>query len=197
MKFPIFPLNGAILFPKTNLPLNIFEERYLQMVDYALANNRTIGMIQKKENEEYFNVGCFGKITNFTETSDGRYQINLEGISRFSINKIYEKDFKFILIDAEVLNFDNQTKYNDPLLSKKLLMVFKNYLVTKKIKFDTKEFNNLDALNLGKIICVIAPLDHLTKQMLLEYNNFSDFFENLISALEIEIKSTESSTIIN
>ena len=96
-----------------------------------------------------------------------------------------------------VLSFDDQKIDNDYLLAKKLLTVFKNYLNTKKIKFDTKEFNNLDALNLGKIICVISPLDHLTKQMLLEYNNFSDFFENLISALEIETKCTESNAIIN
>lgn len=196
MKFPIFPLNGAILFPKTNLPLNIFEKRYLQMVDYALANNRMIGMIQKKENEEYFNVGCFGKITNFTETTDGRYQINLEGISRFSINKIYNDDYKFILIDGQILNFNNQTIDDDD-LSKKLLSVFKNYLDTKKIKFDTKDFNNLDSLNLGKIICVISPLDYLTKQMLLEFNNFKDFFESLISVLEIEIKSIENNIKIN
>ena len=197
MKFPIFPLNGAILFPKTNLPLNIFEKRYLEMVDYALANNRVIGMIQKKENKEYFKVGCFGKITSFTETADGRYQINLEGISRFSINKIYNDDYKFILIDGEVLNFDNQIKDDDDLLSKKLMKVFKNYLDTKKIKFDTKEFNNLDSLNLGKIICVISPLDYLTKQMLLEFNNFKDFFESLISVLEIEIKSIENNIKIN
>ena len=197
MKFPIFPLNGAILFPKTNLPLNIFEKRYLEMVDYALANNRVIGMIKKKENKEYFKVGCFGKITSFTETADGRYQINLEGISRFSINKIYNDDYKFILIDGEVLNFDNQIKDDDNLLSKKLMKVFKNYLDTKKIKFDTKEFNNLDSLNLGKIICVISPLDYLTKQMLLEYNSFNDFFESLISVLEIEIKSIENNIKIN
>ncbi len=196
MKFPIFPLNGAILFPKTNLPLNIFEKRYLQMVDYALSNNRIIGMIQKKENEEYFNVGCFGKITNFTETTDGRYQINLEGISRFSINKIYNDDYKFILIDGQILKFTSQT-IDDDLLSKKLLNVFKNYLDTKKIKFDTKGFNNLDSLNLGKIICVISPLDYLTKQMLLEFNNFKDFFESLISVLEIEIKSIENNIKIN
>ena len=196
MKFPIFPLNGAILFPKTNLPLNIFEKRYLQMVDYALSNNRIIGMIQKKENEEYFNVGCFGKITNFTETTDGRYQINLEGISRFSINKIYNDDYKFILIDGQILNFKNQTTDDDD-LSKKLLSVFKNYLDTKKIKFDTTGFNNLDSLNLGKIICVISPLDYLTKQMLLEFNNFKDFFESLISVLEIETKSIENNIKIN
>ena len=82
MEFPVFPLNGAILFPETNLPLNIFEQRYIQMVDYALANNRTIGMIQNKDNNEFFKVGCLGKITSFNETDDGRYQINLKGLPK-------------------------------------------------------------------------------------------------------------------
>ena len=85
MQFPVFPLNGAILFPNTNLPLNIFEERYIDMVNYALSNNRFIGMIQSKENNEFFSIGCLGKITNFTESQDGRYQINLEGLNRFKI----------------------------------------------------------------------------------------------------------------
>ena len=66
MRFPVFPLNGAILFPGTNLPLNIFEKRYIQMVDHALLNNRTIGMIQQKKNGEFFKIGCLGKITSFT-----------------------------------------------------------------------------------------------------------------------------------
>ena len=98
---PVFPLNGAILFPNTNLPLNIFEERYIQMVDYALSNNRIIGMIQKKENNDLFPVGCLGKITNFTETSDRRYQINLEGISRFKVKKILDNKKKFTIIDIK------------------------------------------------------------------------------------------------
>ena len=85
MKFAIFPLNGAILFPNTNLPLNIFEDRYIKMVDYALSHSRLIGMIQTKKNNDFFSVGCLGKITNFTETSDGRYQINLEGLNRFKV----------------------------------------------------------------------------------------------------------------
>ena len=67
MKIPIFPLNGAILFPKTNLPLNIFEERYIEMVDYSLSNNRVIGMVQQKESNGLYNVGCYGKITVFNE----------------------------------------------------------------------------------------------------------------------------------
>ena len=77
MKIAIFPLNGAILFPKTNLPLNIFEERYVDMVDYSLSSNRYVGMVQQKENNELYNVGCYGKITVFNETPDGRYLINL------------------------------------------------------------------------------------------------------------------------
>ena len=88
MNFPVFPLNGAILFPNTNLPLNIFEDRYIDMVDYALSHNRLIGMIQTKKNKDLFTIGCLGKITNFTETSDGKYQINLEGINRFKVKKI-------------------------------------------------------------------------------------------------------------
>ena len=93
MRFPIFPLNGAILFPGTNLPLNIFEKKYIQMVDYAFSNNRLIGMIQIKENKNFFKIGCLGKITNFTETQDGRYQINLEGLHRFRLKKNFRDRF--------------------------------------------------------------------------------------------------------
>ena len=197
MRFPVFPLNGAILFPKTNLPLNIFEERYVQMVDYALSNNRLIGMIQKKENKELFNIGCLGKITNFTETSDGRYQINLEGLNRFKIKKIIQTEYKFIIIDGENLNYNSNFTKETTSLTQKLLSSFKNYLTIKKIKFDTSEFENLDALSLAKIICVISPLDYLTKQMLLEFDNSDDLCENLLSVLEIEINNTDNNSIIN
>ncbi len=197
MKFPIFPLNGAILFPNTNLPLNIFEERYIEMVDYALSHNRLIGMIQTKENKEYFAVGCLGKITNFTETQDGKYQINLEGIHRFKIKKIYKDKYKFITAEGESLDYKTVFKQKNNLINQKLLSCFKNYLSAKKIKFDTSEFQNLDALSLAKIICVISPLDYLTKQMLLEFNNSDDLCENLISVLEIEINNIGNSSRIN
>ena len=70
MLCPIFPLNGAIMFPKTSLPLNIFEKRYIQLIDYALSNERIFGMIQTKDNGDLFKVGCLGKITSFQETDD-------------------------------------------------------------------------------------------------------------------------------
>ncbi len=189
MKFPVFPLNGAILFPNTNLPLNIFEERYIDMVNYALSNNRLMGMIQTKKNKDLFAVGCLGKITNFTETTDGRYKINLEGINRFKVKKIIKNDQKFIMIEAEKLDYNSNFKKQTNALSNKLLSGFQNYLSIKKIEFNTSEFESLDALNLAKIICVISPLDYLTKQMLLEFDNSDDLCENLISVLEIEINN--------
>ena len=197
MIFPIFPLNGAILFPNTNLPLNIFEDRYIDMVDYALSHSRLIGMIQTKKNNDLFTIGCLGKITNFTETSDGRYQINLEGINRFKTKKIINNKHKFIMIDGEELDYNSNFKRKTSELSTTLLSNFKNYLNIKKIEFNTSEFESLDALNLAKIICVISPLDYLTKQMLLEFDGSDELCENLISVLEIEINNYGKSTKIN
>ena len=197
MNFPVFPLNGAILFPNTNLPLNIFEEKYIDMVDYALSHNRLIGMIQTNKNKDLFSIGCLGKITNFTETSDGKYQINLEGINRFKVKKILENKHKFIIIDGEELDYNSNFKKQTSELSTKLLSNFKNYLNIKKIDFNTSEFESLDALNLAKIICVISPLDHLTKQMLLEFNASDELCESLISVLEIEINNFGKSSKIN
>ncbi len=197
MRFPVFPLNGAILFPNTNLPLNIFEERYIDMVDYALSHNRLIGMIQLKKNQEFYDVGCLGKITNFTETGDGRYQINLEGINRFKIKKILEDDHRFITVDGESIEYNSNFKKHTSTLSNKLLSNFKTYLKIRKIDFNTSGFESLDVLSLAKIICVISPLDHLTKQMLLEFNNSDDLCENLISVLEIETSNIGKTSRIN
>ena len=197
MNFPVFPLNGAILFPNTNLPLNIFEKRYIDMVDYALSNNRLIGMIQTKKNKDLFTIGCLGRITNFTETSDGKYQINLEGIKRFKVKKILDKKHKFIMVDGEELDYNSNFNKLTSEISTKLLSNFKNYLNIKKIDFNTSEFESLDALNLAKIICVISPLDNLTKQMLLEFNASDELCESLISVLEIEINNFGKSSKIN
>ena len=95
MLIPIFPLNGAILFPETNLPLNIFEERYIEMIDFALSKNKLLGMIQTKDNGDLYRVGCIGRINSFNETKDGRYIINLRGKNHFSILKEVPLNHKF------------------------------------------------------------------------------------------------------
>ena len=124
MIFPVFPLNGAILFPNTNLPLNIFEKRYIDMVNYALSHNRLIGMIQTKEDKGLFDIGCLGKITNFSETPDGRYQINLEGINRFKVKKIIKNDYQFTTIEGEDLSYERNFKKQTTSTSQKLLSNF-------------------------------------------------------------------------
>ncbi len=195
MEFPIFPLNGAVLFPQTNLPLNIFEPRYIQMVDYALSNNRLIGMIQKKENEELFNIGCLGKITSFTEKIDGRYEINLEGVNCFKIIKFIKNDYKFITVSASSIK--SKKNIDDNFLKEKILLFYEKYLNSKKINLNLSQFDELDSVTLAKIICVLSPLDYLIKQMLLEINNERDFCENLVSVLDIELQNSESSLKLN
>ena len=94
-KIAVFPLSNFIFFPKTTVPLNIFEPRYVQMIDDSMKSNRLIGMVQPKKTGELrkpnlYEVGCVGKITSFNETDDGRYLIVLNGISRYKITKEVE-----------------------------------------------------------------------------------------------------------
>ena len=93
---PVFPLSNFIFFPKTTVPLNIFEKRYLEMINDSMSGNRIIGMIQPKEKNKQeptlYQIGCAGKITSFNETEDGRYLIALSGISRFKILEEIKSD---------------------------------------------------------------------------------------------------------
>ncbi len=98
---PIFPLNGAILFPKTNLPLNIFERRYLKMVDYALSKNKKFGMIQSKDNGNLYEIGCIGKIISYEETADGRYLINIVGEQYFKVLNEKKSQNLFRTVEAK------------------------------------------------------------------------------------------------
>ena len=131
LSIPIFPLNGVILFPKTNLPLNIFEKRYLKMVDYSLRNNKLIGMIQTKTSNELYSIGCVGKINSFNETEDGRYLINIHGQSFFKIIKEISSPENFRIVDAEIIieKTANKSTYisnnND---TKSLLKIYAEYI---------------------------------------------------------------------
>ena len=108
-QIPVFPLNGVIYFPKTNLPLNIFEKRYLDLVNDSIRKDKLMGMIQsKKEGGEIYKVGCLGKISDFKKNKDGRILINLTGITRFEIleeeenSKLYREfkvDYKKFSLD--------------------------------------------------------------------------------------------------
>ena len=196
MKIPIFPLNGAIMFPKTNLPLNIFEERYIDMINYSLANSRHIGMVQYKPNNSLYNIGCYGKITVFNETEDKRYLVNLEGISCFKIIKEIKTDHKFRLFEIEIFNNYNNNNLKDG-LKIKLLDCFKKYNEIKKLGMTLSEISKLNLLDLLKLIVMISPFDVSVKQMFLELKSNKELYDNVISTLEIELASNEQTHSIN
>ena len=186
-EIPIFPLSNFIIFPNTSVPLNIFEPRYIAMINDVMKGDKIIGMTQpKKINQSMpvlYNIGCAGKITKFTETKDGRYLIILLGISRFKIIKelktqnLYRKfqvDFKNFSYD---LNKENEEiKFSDlELIFKKLKSLFikQGYII------DWKE---LEKQNLDQTINKLAmasPFSSEEKQILLETINLNERKEKL------------------
>jgi|TARA_B110000263_G_C15148506_1_gene436714 Lon protease-like protein len=173
---PVFPLSGAIFFPRTVLPLNIFEDRYIQLVKDCVKEKKFFGMVQPKikfsEKPEVYSVGCLGKIVTFNETNDKRFVISLLGVARFKIKeelnteKLYRK-FNVDYSDfAEDLNFKkNETiNYNKNSLLKKI------NLFLKKINYevDSTELFKLNFDQLISTICMISPFSNVEKQKLIE-----------------------------
>ena len=187
MKIPIFPLNGAVLFPGTSLPLNIFEERYIEMVDYALSRERIIGMIQSDQKNNLYNIGCIGKIHSFSETADGRYLISLQGTSCFKVKKELEKKYKFRLIEAEALDFTEDKNSLNEKQKDNLLERYGQYIKIKKINLNLEDIQKIDFNQIIKFIAMISPFSDVEKQVLLETENLSDFYKKLQSIIELEI----------
>ena len=197
MEIPIFPLNGAVLFPGTSLPLNIFEERYIEMIDYALSKERCVGMIQTDEKNNLYNIGCIGKIHSFSETSDGRYLISLQGTKCFKVKKELEKIHKFRLVEAEILDFEEDKNSIDEKQKNNLLEKYREYIKVKKINLNLEEIQNIDFNQIIKFIAMISPFSDIEKQVLLETKNLSDFYKKLQSILELEIVEDDNNLTIN
>jgi len=187
MKLPIFPLNGAVLFPGTSLPLNIFEERYIEMVDYALSRDRIIGMIQSDQKNNLYNIGCIGKIHSFSETTDGRYLISLQGTNCFKVKKELEKKYSFRLIEAEALDFVEDKNSLNEIQKDSLLERYGQYIKIKKININLEDIQKVDFNQIIKFIAMISPFSDVEKQVLLETENLIDFYKKLQSILELEI----------
>ena len=187
MEVPIFPLNGAVLFPGTSLPLNIFEKRYIEMVDYALSKQKCIGMIQSDEKNNLYNIGCIGKIHSFSETTDGRYLISLQGTNCFKVKRELEKKHNFRLIEAEILDFNEDNDFINEKQKNSLLEKYSQYIKVKKININLEEIQNIDFNQIIKFIAMISPFSDIEKQALLETKNLNDFNKKLQSILELEI----------
>ena len=193
---PLFPLGGAVLFPSGNLPLNIFEPRYIAMVDYALKNDKLIGMVQTKEknSNELYRIGCIGKITSFSKTNDKRYLINLNGISRFTLLNELNNLNGFRMFNVKYEKFDyNSIKFNKKLFIKKVKFYFKN----KQLTADWESLENIKDISLIIMICMVCPFSINEKQMLLESKNINSLVENAISLFEFTINANYSQSFIN
>ena len=174
---PIFPLSNFIFFPNTSAPLNIFEPRYIAMIDQCMKSNRLLGMAQPKritgnKIPELFDVGCLGKISSFNETNDGRYIIILNGITRFNISKEIKNNKAFREFEINFNSFENDTiDKQEKIDFSDLNLIFKDL----KRVFDKQGYlinwNELKKQNLDQTINTLSmasPFSKEEKQMLLE-----------------------------
>ena len=181
-KISVFPLSNFIIFPNTSVPLNIFEPRYIEMINESMKTDRIIGIIQPKEQKknisELYTVGCAGKITNFNETSDGRYLIVLNGISRFKILKEINnnKPYRECEVSFDEYSDDMQKNYNEVKFPD-LELIFKNLKSLFKKKGYMINFKDLEKQSLDQTINALAmasPFSLEEKQVLLETINIKN-----------------------
>ena len=178
-KLPVFPLSNFIIFPKTTVPLNIFEERYIQMINDSMKSNKLIGMIQPKilnERDNFipklYQVGCMGKITSFKETEDGRFLIDLKGLIRFEIVDEINSEKKYRECQIDFKNFyEDLEEKKEELKFSDLELIFKDL----KTLFEKKGFiinwKGLEKQSLDETINALAMASPFTleeKQVLLE-----------------------------
>ena len=179
---PVFPLTGVIYFPKTNLPLNIFEQRYLDLVNDAYKKDKLMGMVQsKKEGTDVYNIGCLGKISDLQKSEDGRILINLTGVSRFKILKEVKSGKLYREFQVDYKNFAGDVENNFDKVDANILMEKAKIFFNKNgLLLNWKEFEKLDHVQKINTLAMISPLTNEEKQKLLE----SVSLENKISTLE-------------
>ncbi len=183
-KISIFPLRGAVFFPKTNLPLNIFEDRYLKMVEDALKNDGHIGMIQSKElGGDVFRVGCLGKIDKHERTADGRILINLKGLTRFSINNEIENNKKYREFNVNYEEFKGDMMFGENEIKKDLLKKLTEdstkFFNQQGMLINWQEFSRLKNFQQIFTLAMISPFSVAEKQKLLECPNLNEVAEVL------------------
>jgi len=201
-QIPLFPLSNFIIFPKTTVPLNIFEPRYIEMVNNCMKSNKLLGMIQPKSfgndinKPELHNIGCLGKITSFKETEDNRYLIDLKGIIRFKIFKEIKSSFQYREYEVDFKDYHQDLEEKQEKIQfSDLELIFKDL----KALFDKRGFivnwKSLEKQSLNETINALSMASPFTleeKQVLLEAKNL-DIRKNKIA----EILSTYSHDVFN
>ncbi|RUT30113.1 peptidase S16 [Arsenicitalea aurantiaca] len=202
---PVFPLSGALLLPFAQRPLNIFEPRYIEMVDHALSGDRLIGLIQPAEpdGEEESplgraplkSVGCVGRLTHFEETSEGRYFIILEGICRFALvsELNVRTPFRQCVIDASRFESDFERTHGEGAVDRdRFLKMMRDYADFGDFELNWDEINKTGTADLVNFCCMVSPYGAAEKQVLLEAPSLEERAETLIAMAEYEMARGQS-----
>ena len=193
---PVFPLSGVIYFPKTNLPLNIFEQRYLDLVNDAYKKDKFMGMVQsKKEGNEVYEIGCLGKISDYQKSEDGRILINLIGVSRFRILKEITNKKLYREFQVEYKKFIEDTNRQESDIDfLSLVEKAKTFFKKNGLLLNWREFEKLDHTQRVNTLAMISPITNEEKQKLLEANSLENKVKTLESIISFYLHDTGLNT---
>ncbi len=196
---PVFPLTGALLLPGVQMPLNIFEPRYVAMIDAALRADRVIGMVQPRfdgdadedeDNPPICEVGCLGRVSAFQESGDGRYLITLSGIARFHIEEelATTTPFRMCRISTEAYARDlSMARGEDGVDRDAVIKAFRDYLSANDLQADWKSVREASNEILVNTLAMMSPYGPAEKQALLEAPDLKARAETLVAITEMEL----------
>jgi uncharacterized protein len=202
---PVFPLRGAILLPRASLTLNVFEPRYLALVDHALAGTRLIGVVQpaseagdgESPQGKIFplrRVGCAGRITSFTESDDGRVVVALAGVARFRVGRDVdgEEPFRVCQVDFAPYGEDFVSGYGEDDVDRpRLIATLRSYLVANNLNADWERINSASTERLVNTLSILSPYGPEEKQCLLEARDLRARAEALVALAEMELAARD------
>ena len=200
-RIPVFPLSGALLLPRADLPLNIFEPRYVAMIEDALASHRLIGMIQpaqeqvKEEVPGLLKVGCVGRITSYAETADGRILVTLTGVSRFAIVDELDADtaYRQVIADYHPFAVDLVSDLGASEVNRSaLLKAFRDYLNANHMNADWDQVDAASTEVLVNTLSLLAPYPPQEKQALLEAPDLKTRADVLVALTEVALRRMSS-----
>lgn len=192
---PVFPLDGALLLPGGDLPLQIFEPRYLNMLDDVMAGDRIIGMIQTRSGGERARpslapIGCAGRVTSYAETADGRYLVTLTGICRFELGEELSAGTPYRQVRAAYERFEHDLATPEenakPAERKRFATALKRYLNHRDLDVDVETATNAPLDALVTSLAMGLPFDAAEKQALLEAPGLAERYQALTALLEID-----------
>lgn len=199
---PLFPLSGALLLPNGQMPLNIFEPRYVAMIDWALAQERLIGMIQprlpqseRRAAPDLCDIGCIGRIVQFAESGDGRYLVTLAGVSRFRIVDEVAAATPFRQCRVSLEGFDDlcEPRRGEEAVDREaLLRAFRAYLDAHGLEADWDSVNKASNASLVTALSMMSPWGPSEKQALLEAPDHAERARRLIAITEIALAGGET-----